>query len=83
MILSKNGELCDENGLMRMEDFQYAMRQQIKFYAQRKLTDCLVHENLTEAKLAQVQNLSLTYDKYLCFDMKNLKVHSLLTVVLP
>ena len=54
MILTRNGALCDSNGTLGFNEFEVCMREQIRFYAQRKLSESLVHDSFTAPELAQI-----------------------------
>ena len=62
-VLTEHGRLCAKgDGHMQIGDFEEAMRRQMRFYAQRKLSDCLAFEELTEAQIAQVGHVTTTVD---------------------
>ena len=54
MILTRNGALCDANGTLGFKEFEVCMREQIRFFAQRKLSETLVHDSFTAPELAQI-----------------------------
>jgi hypothetical protein len=54
MILTRNGALCDSTGTLGFKEFEACMREQIRFYAQRKLSESLVHDSFTAPELAQI-----------------------------
>ena len=55
----QDGEFCSTNGQINAEQFEKAMRKQLRQYASRRLCDFLAHCCHEEADRAQVSALSL------------------------
>jgi hypothetical protein len=51
----QDGALCGEPGRLSAVEFEAAMRQQLRLYASRRLSDFLAHGNGGECDRAQVR----------------------------
>ena len=54
MILTQEGRVCDSDGKLGRAEFEACLREQINFYAQRKLSDCLLNESFSDSTVAQI-----------------------------
>ena len=50
----QDGALCSEDGSLNAQQFEAAMRHQLRQYAGRRISDYLYHGRGGEAELAQV-----------------------------
>ena len=59
MILTRDGSVCDTAGKLGRAEFEACMREQINFYAQRKLSDCLLNETFSDSKAAEISAIKV------------------------
>ena len=69
-VITNNGELCDDKGMLGPHEFERAMRKQIRLYAQRKLADTLLDDTLEAMDISQVAALKILLREDHSFESK-------------
>jgi len=67
---TQEGALCGPDGLLNPAAFEKAMRQQLRQYAGRRLSDFLAHAAASEAEVAQAQTLKVLMTESLTADRR-------------
>jgi hypothetical protein len=71
MFLWQDGTLCDSNGLLDCKQFTAAMRNQLRQYAGRRISDYLYHGHGGEAEIAQVHGMGGVWGVMRCWEIKS------------